>query len=76
MAFDIQEALQSTYDNWTPERIAASIPLDTLSTVYSDTSCLVQAEPTLNGDEHAAKLGVSDAESNQRLHFTQRSSSF
>lgn len=41
---------------WTPERIAASVPLDDLFTVYGDTSGLVQSHPTLwTRDKHAAK---------------------
>ena len=46
MAFDIQEALWSACDYWTPERIAASVPLDDLFTVHGDTSGLVETCPT------------------------------
>ena len=46
MAFDIQEALRSARDYWTPERIAASVPLDDLFTVHGDTSGLVETCPT------------------------------
>ena len=46
MAFDIQKALRSAHDYWTPERIAASVPLDDLFTVYGDTSGLVETCPT------------------------------
>ena len=61
MAFDIQEALRSARDYWTPERIAASVPLDTLFTVYGDTSGLVESCPTRGIGEHAAKSGDGNA---------------
>ena len=48
----MQEALRSARDYWTPERIAASVPLDDLFTVYGDTSGLVETYPTHGiGDE-------------------------
>ena len=57
MALDIQEALRSAHDYWTPERITASVPLDDLFTVYADTSGLVETYPTApwTRDKHAAK---------------------
>ena len=48
MAFDIQEALRSARDYWTPERIAASVPLDTL---FTDSGLILHGER-----KHAAKL--------------------
>ena len=62
MAFDIQEALRSARDYWTPERIAASVPLDDLFTVYGDTGGLVETCPTRGiGDERAEKSGDGNA---------------
>ena len=59
MAFNIHEALRSACEYWTPERIASSVPLDDLFTVYGDTSRLVQSHPT--GGKRPAKPRVSNA---------------
>ena len=60
MAFNIHEALLSAREYWTPERIASSVPLDDLFTVYGDTGRLVQSHPTGG----PAKPHVSNAPTN------------